>query len=80
MDESVDVKSHIFMRTIAKQIVYVAFDLATLFPIRQQHHVNTRFGYRPKTKYTCTAVTWCSIGSYCLDRGLKYGWTPYLCV
>ena len=32
MNDGVDVKRHIYLRTIAKQKVYAEFDLATLSP------------------------------------------------
>ena len=64
MNDSVDVKRHINLRTIAKLKVHAEFDLATLSPKSAGTH--QRFGCRHTTK---SAVGWCRHGSYCLGGG-----------
>ena len=67
MNDSVDGKRHIYLRTIAKLKVHAEFDLATPSPIRsRQQHINTRFGCRHTAKYV---VGWCRLGSYRLGAG-----------
>ena len=62
MNDSVDVKRHVYLRTIAKLKVHDAF---FFFGSRQQH-INTRFGCKHTTK---KAVGWCRLGSYRLGGG-----------
>ena len=66
MNDSVDVKRHVYLRAIAKLKVHAEFFFWRLCHRSRQQHINTRFGCRHTTK---KALGRCRIGWYHLRGG-----------
>ena len=65
MNDSVGVKRHVYLRTIAILKVHAEFFFGDSV-VTEQQHINTCFGCRHTTK---KAVGWCRLGSYRLGGG-----------
>ena len=66
MNDSVDIKRHVYLRTIAKLKGHAEFFFGD--SVTEQQHINTRFGcigIPPRRPY----IWWCSLGSYRLGGG-----------
>ena len=78
MNDSVDVKSHIYLRTIAKQKVCAEFDLATLSPTSAatRQHTFRMLAYHQAQQWFGAALD--PTAEQCKLKDHKIGRSPYL--